>query len=429
MSSSSRNKKNDWLAALTLKTTKYGSIRPTANNLKQIIANHPDLAGTIRFDEFADRIIATRPIYGAGFGRYPRPWIDRDTADLQVKLDAELDIEPPSMEALDRAVDAVARDPKNRSNEIVDALQALAKRKAGKRSPAFRQIAEAMHVAEPDGIASTMLRRWMIGAAARALEPGVKFDSMLILIGPRHGCGKSSFCRNLVSAITSPRYYIDSPASVSSKDAVILMRDAWIWEWSELDNIAGATLERVKAFLSSAVDEYREPYARRCVQAPRHTAIIGTTNQEDVLRDLTGSRRFWVIRACARNEPKFSRITVGMIRDAWAAAASEAIAYLASDRVGLPPWVMTPDEEAAAANIASEATVADPWLDILADRLAEVPAEEAAVGVPAETLYGWLGIAPADRTLSSAQRIGRAMIALGWRRYGQRCRGSARYVR
>lgn len=428
MSDQSRNKKTDWLSTMSLKTTRLGSIRPTANNLKQLISHHPELAGAIRFDEFAGRIIATRPISGAGVGRYPRPWDDRDSADLQIMLDADVNIEPTSIDAIDRAVDAVAREPQNRGNDIVSALLDLAEDATVRDDAPFRRILAAMHVDEPGGIAAAMLRRWMTGAAARAIEPGVKFDSMLILVGARHGSGKSTFCHDLVASIASPRYFADSPASISSKEAIILMRDAWIWEWSELDNLAGATLERVKSFLSSAVDEYREPYGRRCVQAPRHTAIIGTTNHEDILRDSTGSRRFWVVKTCARGQARFTPISAAMICDAWAVAAADVVAYLDGDRAGLPPWVMPAEEEAAAARIAKEVTVADPWVDIITARIDASSIDEIRQGFSPETVYSWLGLAPADQTLTTSQRVGRAMASIGYRLRGQRCRGSARYV-
>lgn len=428
MSDQSRNKKTDWISTLSLKTTRLGAIRPTANNLKQLISHHPALVGAIRFDEFAGRIIATRPISGAGVGRYPRPWDDRDSADLQIMLDADVDIEPTSIDAIDRAVDAVAREPQNRGNDIVSALIDLAEDATVRDDAPFRRILAAMHVDEPGGIAAAMLRRWMTGAAARAIEPGVKFDSMLILVGARHGSGKSTFCHDLVASIASPRYFADSPASISSKEAIILMRDAWVWEWSELDNINGATLERVKAFLSSAVDEYREPYGRRCVQAPRHTAVIGTTNHDDILRDSTGSRRFWVVKTCARGQAKFSPISAEMIRAAWAVAAADVIEYLDGDRSEMPPWVMPADEEHAAADIAQEVTVADPWVELIVAKIDGSDIDDIRHGFAPETIYDWLGIAPADQTLSTSQRVGRAMAAIGYRLRGQRCRGSARYV-
>lgn len=428
MSAQSRNKKTDWLATLSLKITKTGTIRSTPNNLTQLIANHPGLVGCIGFDEFSGRVVITRPISGVRSGRYPRPWEDRDTADLMIKLDADLDLDPCSVDAFNRAIDAVARNGDNRRNEIVATLAALAEDVPARDVAPFRRILAAMHVDEPGGIAAKMLRRWMTGAAARAIEPGVKFDTMLILVGTKHGSGKSTFCHDLVASIASTRYFADSPASIKSKEAAILMRDAWVWEWSELDNITGATLERVKAFLSSAVDEYREPFGRRCTQAPRHTAIIGTTNHEDILRDSTGSRRFWIVKACARGQAKFSPISVEMIRAAWAVAAADAIEYLDGDRAGLPPWVMPPEEEAAAARIAKEVTVADPWVDIINARIGASSIEEIRKGFSPEIVYSWLGIAPADQTLSTSQRVGRAMAAIGYRLRGQRCRGSARYV-
>ena len=58
-----------------------------------------------------------------------------------------------------------------------------------------------------------------------------------------------------------------------------------------------ADIEKVKAFISTADDKYRPSYGRTVESHPRQCIIIATVNGErGYLRDITGNRRFWVIK-------------------------------------------------------------------------------------------------------------------------------------
>src|SRR5690606_41272865 len=49
--------------------------------------------------------------------------------------------------------------------------------------------------------------------------------------------------------------------------------------------------EAIKEFITRRVDVIRLPYDRRIVRIPRHSVIVGTTNDDDFLADPTGARR------------------------------------------------------------------------------------------------------------------------------------------
>lgn len=144
--------------------------------------------------------------------------------------------------------------------------------------------------AEATPLHESYLRRWLISAVARAMLPGEKVDTMIVLMGAQ-GTKKSTFLKVLASP-----WFTDSHMDLDSKDAYLTLASSWVVEWGELDVVNKATQERVKQFLSSSEDVFRAPYGRSMTRLPRSCVLAGTTNREQVLNDDTGSRRFWVLR-------------------------------------------------------------------------------------------------------------------------------------
>ena len=131
-------------------------------------------------------------------------------------------------------------------------------------------------------------RRWMIQAVARALQPGCKADTVLILIG-RQGAKKSTALRTLAGA----EYFSDTPMDFGSANAYTQIRRTWIYEVAELDSIKKTAHSSVKAFLSAQHDTYRPAYGRHAVTIQRRVVFAGTTNETSFLSDVTGNRRYW----------------------------------------------------------------------------------------------------------------------------------------
>lgn len=146
-----------------------------------------------------------------------------------------------------------------------------------------------------DHLYDQMFAATLIGAVARALKPGTKFDTCCVLRG-RQGIGKSS----VWSVLTSPDWFCDTPQE-SEKDLKLAIHSCWIYELAELDAITGKKqAAQVKAMLGSSEDRFRPPYGSAMERHPRGSILVGTCNRDDFLRYDTGSRRFWVIEVEAR---------------------------------------------------------------------------------------------------------------------------------
>ena len=73
-------------------------------------------------------------------------------------------------------------------------------------------------------------RKTLVAAVARIYEPGIKFDSVLVLNGPQ-GCGKSTFFAKL-----GKEWYSDSLTISDMKEKLLRrsFRGIGFWNWESL---------------------------------------------------------------------------------------------------------------------------------------------------------------------------------------------------
>ena len=152
-------------------------------------------------------------------------------------------------------------------------------------------------------------RKTLMAAVARIYEPGIKFDDMLVLVGPQ-GAGKSALFTSLAGEWFTDNMKIDIMNDI--KKAGEQIQGRWIVEISEMAGMRKAEVDSVKSFVSRQVDSYRDAYGHYTTDKPRQCVIVGSTNQEEgFLRDITGNRRFWPVNI---RKPDVIR-TVNMPKD------------------------------------------------------------------------------------------------------------------
>ena len=133
-------------------------------------------------------------------------------------------------------------------------------------------------------LATLAMQRMMIGAVARAYKPGESMSWLPILVGAQ-GVGKSMFARNLVPNQLFSE--ITTPLETLMKEQYRL-HVAWLLELPEIDNYFSIrNIENFKNLVTSRVDEVRYPYASLPSKLPRRFVMIGTTNRNQFLVDLS----------------------------------------------------------------------------------------------------------------------------------------------
>ena len=161
-----------------------------------------------------------------------------------------------------------------------------------------------------------------------------------------------------------------------------------------------AETAHLKAFITRTTERYRPSYGRREVIEQRQCVFVGTTNRDTYLRDESGGRRFWPIKAGA-----IDTTALGRDRDQLFAEAVHLF------RAGVPWW---PDKTFEREHIQPQQAAryeADVWEDTIREFLGKHP--RVTIGQVARDALG-----------IETPRIGTATNAalrphsnkLGWRR-------------
>jgi hypothetical protein len=183
--------------------------------------------------------------------------------------------------------------------------------------------------AERNAYVRAVAAKTLIAAVARAVRPeGAQVDTMLVLVGEQ-GIGKTSALRTLGSVIP---YGYTEMLDIKEKDSVLAMHKSIIAEMSELRALRTSQEEAFKAFITRITDRLRAPYARDAEDMVRRMVFIGTTNDNDFLRD-RANRRYWPV-VCS----DISTLTQADAIELWREAA---LRFAAGE-----PWWLNQDEQA-----------------------------------------------------------------------------------
>ncbi|MDF2608901.1 MAG: virulence-associated protein [Lachnospiraceae bacterium] len=273
----------DWLGKLKC-SSQTGLPNKTIDNVLIILENDPKLKERFYHDEFGNRAIVASPMpweNGSTKNFKQRAWSDEDDAGLRHYIEKVYTIT-----GKERIYDAVAVYATARKrHKLKEYLESL----KWDNVPRVDRLLIDYFGTEDNEYSRMVIRKTLTAAIARVINPGVKFDSMLILSGAQ-GVGKSTFF-----SILGREWYSDSLATFEGKDASELIQGYWIVEAGELTGFNKSEMNAVKQFLSKRTDIYRVPYGRRTAEFPRSCIIVGTTNDKEFLKDRTGNRRFWPV--------------------------------------------------------------------------------------------------------------------------------------
>lgn len=379
----------DWTTLLD--KTEKGANKSTHKNLAIVLNRDPNFAGHLHWDILDGKISCDSPVI-----RHK----DKEGISLSVDV-AQYISRSYGMEFSPRALYEILEGeaqtyPQDRLKEYVESLEWDGKR----RIDTWLIDYCAAHTTNALGQDITALikefsAKFLIAAISRALVPGSKVHTALILETPNQMAGKSS----VVGALGG-KFYNDTPFDISSKDSDRLLAKYWFIELAELTSIVKKDPEQVKNFLSRCDGDNRAAYARTHAVLKRRCVFIGTTNEGEYLKDDTGNRRFWTVR-CG---PKIDHDGLEAVRDQLFAEAK--VRYMAGEK-----WYLSPGTEAYT-QACSEAALRLPTVPF-ADDIIDIWKRQTDRGpIQVLTMARLLGIEP--NQANKYPLIGKALNALGF---------------
>ena len=248
-------------------------------------------------------------------------------------------------------------------------------------------------------LATMTMQRLMIGAVARAYDPGCTMSWLPILVGPQ-GAGKSMFARSLVPQTLFAE--ITTPLDTLMREQYRL-HVAWLLELPEIDNYFNSkNIENFKNLVTTRLDEVRYPYASLPSKLPRRFVFIGTTNRNQFLVDSTGNRRFVPLELGAGFQIPWQELRD--CRDSlWASAVAAYRNHESHE--------FTSGEIADIFEYIQEFGDPDPWLDKIASYVAI--REEVRT---ADVLTYALELDPRSQGRRESRRVADVLQSMGWRR-------------
>lgn len=388
---------HDWRALLLF--NKDGDpVGNSTNNAQVMMSHHPDMNGVLAYNEFAKTVdVIKEPPWGGS--SVPREVADIDSTRAAAWLELH-GVKQSISNTHSALISAAHRRTYNPLKDYLNGLRWDGTCRADQWLYDFFGVPESEY-------ASMVGRKFLIGAVARALDPGCKMDTMLILEGDQ-GLKKSTAIR----ALFGEQWFSDELDDLGSKDSAMQLQGVWCIEMSELTNLSKAEANRAKEWISRRVDRFRPPYGRAIIKAPRQCVLVGSVNPEGgYLKDATGARRFWPVKCSTVNI-----VGISNCRDQlWAEAVQ---LYHNKER-----WWFEGEETKLAVDEQVERYEGDPWADAIHDYI--IGKGQTSV---VDIMIDCLGLDSSKQNQMAQNRISKILTAEGWKRRRKRVNGKLKWV-
>lgn len=286
-----------------------GNYMATIHNAKMILSHDPLLKGKIRKNEFTKKY----RVFGAlpwNTDERERDWEDNDDSGLRYYIEKVYQIKGKAN--IEDAWGLVANE--NRYHPVRDYLESV----VWDGVPRVETLFIEFMGAEDNAYTRSVSRIALTAAVARIFAPGIKYDNVVVLVGPQ-GCGKSTILKKL-----GRDWFSDTLTTMQGKEAYEQIQGFWIIEIGELAAMKRYEVETVKQFTSKSEDSYRAAYGHHVETHKRQCVFFGTTNTYDFLKDMTGNRRFFPVDVHPEKAAKdvWNDLDAKTVDQIWAEAVS-----------------------------------------------------------------------------------------------------------
>lgn len=259
---------------------KDGNKRYTMNteNIVRVLRKHPQFEGRFRFDAFKNRIEMKKN------GK----WKEIEDND-QVYVQTSISVALPFFQKVSKIMVTDAMLFVCKEHEIDSAADWV----RSIRWDGEERLDKWLHFAfgTPDDVYYAKVgSNWIKGMVNRIVNPGCKFDYVMVLEGAQ-GTRKSSSL-----AALGGNWHFETSEGIDNKDFFQQFEGKSIVEFSEGETLSRTEVKRMKAIITTQVDRYRPSYGRFSMDFPRRCVFAMTTNAEEYLKDETGNRRWLPVK-------------------------------------------------------------------------------------------------------------------------------------
>lgn len=382
-----------WIDKLGLPVTGKGLPLVNVNCAIRALSAYPPWKNMVWFDTFEQKVLTT---WRMPKGSEPREWTDVDTIEMQSFMQQAFGITKISKEMLYDALIAVGyRNPRNGPKEYFESLE-------WDGVPRITNFLSTHMSVDTSEYTEAVSKNFWIAMAARVYQPGCKMDNMVMLEG---GQGKY---KSTTLGVIGGKWFAEAHGQVTDANFYYNIQGKLLIEFAELDAVSKAEANAIKKFASCPTDRYRPVWGRSAKDFPRQCICVGTTNEEEYLKDNTGARRFWPVRT--------HTIHIDKVRADRDQLFAEAVArYKAGES-----WWEMPD---SAKEEQEKRRMSDEWESMISEYLKykeEVKMSDVAIEC--------LQIPPSRIDMLVQRRIGKALSLLGWQKFQISVNGSRAVV-
>lgn len=265
----------------TLNSKKDKVFTQNTENICRILRKYPIFDGRFRYDTFKNAL-EMKP----GEARAWRDLEDNDAVDIQTQIQIHFPFF--GKVGKDMVYDAIVKVSKERTiDSAADFITGLKWDGTARLDTWLSKV----YGVEENEYHRAAGANWLKGLVRRIVEPGCKFDYVLVLEGEQ-GIKKSTSLNVLGNG-----WHVETTMSTESKDFFMQFQGKAIIEFSEGETLSRTEVKRMKAIITMQSDKYRPAYGRLSIDFPRRCVFAMTTNQTEYLKDETGNRR-WLPVAC-----------------------------------------------------------------------------------------------------------------------------------
>jgi predicted P-loop ATPase/phage/plasmid primase-like uncharacterized protein len=276
-----------------IETTDKGLTKPKfLDNIRVFLKHDPDYRGLFVYDEFShEKVLARCPPWEDEKKFKPRSVRDTDFTRLTMHLEHKGMF--AGFSNTKKVVEAQIME--NSRNPAREYFKSLVWDGIPRLDTWLRTYAGC--VEDDQEYVGVVGRKWLTAAVARVMQPGCKFDHMLILEG-KQDIGKSFLLEELAT-IHGKRYFDDTikAKEISSAKVIPKLQGILIVELSEMTGFNKMGSDEAKQVISSKVDRIVRKYENEPTLMPRQFVFAGTINNiAGYLTDPTGNRRYWPVK-------------------------------------------------------------------------------------------------------------------------------------